>query len=116
MVSIKTENISKYLILLLFVLCCQYLRTFLKNGPPGYAPYCEERLRRTFVNRTRTQPPSWLELQVQTAVGDSLSAPSNGSDAVKIYFRKDCFAAEAILIIQILVVFKPEPLKVVTQN
>uniref|UniRef100_A0A3P9JH00 Myosin VIIAb n=1 Tax=Oryzias latipes TaxID=8090 RepID=A0A3P9JH00_ORYLA len=40
-----------------------YLRTFLKNGPPGYAPYCEERLRRTFVNRTRTQPPSWLELQ-----------------------------------------------------
>lgn len=42
----------------------QYLRTFLINGPPGYAPYCEERLRRTFVNRTRTQPPSWLELQV----------------------------------------------------
>uniref|UniRef100_A0A3B3YH20 FERM domain-containing protein n=1 Tax=Poecilia mexicana TaxID=48701 RepID=A0A3B3YH20_9TELE len=40
-----------------------YLRTFLKNGPPGYAPYCEERLRRTFANRTRTQPPSWLELQ-----------------------------------------------------
>lgn len=42
----------------------QYLRTFLINGPPGYAPYCEERLRRTFVNCTRTQPPSWLELQV----------------------------------------------------
>ncbi|XP_051903200.1 unconventional myosin-VIIa-like isoform X3 [Hippocampus zosterae] len=41
----------------------KYLRTFLVNGPPGYAPYCEERLRRTFVNRTRTQPPSWLELQ-----------------------------------------------------
>uniref|UniRef100_A0A669DIY7 Myosin VIIAb n=1 Tax=Oreochromis niloticus TaxID=8128 RepID=A0A669DIY7_ORENI len=41
----------------------KYLRTFLKNGPPGYAPYCEERLRRTFVNRTRMQPPSWLELQ-----------------------------------------------------
>nr|XP_043897585.1 unconventional myosin-VIIa-like isoform X3 [Solea senegalensis] len=41
----------------------KYLRAFLINGPPGYAPYCEERLRRTFVNRTRTQPPSWLELQ-----------------------------------------------------
>ncbi|XP_068600827.1 unconventional myosin-VIIa-like [Brachionichthys hirsutus] len=41
----------------------KHLRTFLNNGPPAYAPYCEERLRRTFVNRTRTQPPSWLELQ-----------------------------------------------------
>uniref|UniRef100_A0AAV2J5P1 MyTH4 domain-containing protein n=1 Tax=Knipowitschia caucasica TaxID=637954 RepID=A0AAV2J5P1_KNICA len=43
----------------------KYLRSFLLNGPPGYAPYCEERLRRTFVNCTRTQPPSWLELQVR---------------------------------------------------
>uniref|UniRef100_A0A3Q3MB16 Myosin VIIAb n=1 Tax=Labrus bergylta TaxID=56723 RepID=A0A3Q3MB16_9LABR len=41
----------------------QYLRNFISSGPPGYAPYCEERLRRTFVNGTRTQPPSWLELQ-----------------------------------------------------
>ncbi|XP_022531702.2 unconventional myosin-VIIa isoform X1 [Astyanax mexicanus] len=41
----------------------KYLRTFINSGPPGYAPYCEERLRRTFVNKTRTQPPSWLELQ-----------------------------------------------------
>ncbi|XP_055004260.1 unconventional myosin-VIIa-like [Boleophthalmus pectinirostris] len=41
----------------------KYLRCFLLSGPPGFAPYCEERLRRTFVNRTRTQPPSWLELQ-----------------------------------------------------
>ncbi|KAM4620039.1 unconventional myosin-VIIa [Polymixia lowei] len=41
----------------------KYLRMFMNSGPPGYAPYCEERLRRTFVNRTRTQPPSWLELQ-----------------------------------------------------
>uniref|UniRef100_A0A3B4FWX6 Unconventional myosin-VIIa-like n=1 Tax=Pundamilia nyererei TaxID=303518 RepID=A0A3B4FWX6_9CICH len=52
------------LIFLFSLLFYQYLRTFLKNGPPGYAPYCEERLRRTFVNRTRMQPPSWLELQV----------------------------------------------------
>ncbi|KAM6945963.1 myosin VIIAa [Aplochiton taeniatus] len=41
----------------------KYLRNFIHSGPPGYAPYCEERLRRTFVNGTRTQPPSWLELQ-----------------------------------------------------
>jgi len=42
----------------------KYLRCFIKEGPPGYAPYCEERLRRTFSNGTRNQPPSWLELQV----------------------------------------------------
>ncbi|XP_016332831.1 unconventional myosin-VIIa isoform X2 [Sinocyclocheilus anshuiensis] len=41
----------------------KYLRTFINSGPPGHAPYCEERLRRTFANKTRTQPPSWLELQ-----------------------------------------------------
>ncbi|XP_064639535.1 myosin-VIIa-like isoform X2 [Lineus longissimus] len=41
----------------------KYLRCFIKEGPPGYAPYCEERLRRTFANGTRNQPPSWLELQ-----------------------------------------------------
>ncbi|XP_039911429.1 unconventional myosin-VIIa isoform X3 [Hirundo rustica] len=41
----------------------KYLRNFISGGPPGYAPYCEERLRRTFANGTRTQPPSWLELQ-----------------------------------------------------
>ncbi|KAM8822173.1 LOW QUALITY PROTEIN: unconventional myosin-VIIa-like [Synchiropus picturatus] len=41
----------------------KYLRSFIHTGPPGYAPYCEERLRRTFVNGTRSQPPSWLELQ-----------------------------------------------------
>ncbi|KAG7484391.1 hypothetical protein MATL_G00048760 [Megalops atlanticus] len=41
----------------------KYLRNFINGGPPGYAPFCEERLRRTFMNGTRTQPPSWLELQ-----------------------------------------------------
>ncbi|MCI4386629.1 hypothetical protein PGIGA_G00064610 [Pangasianodon gigas] len=41
----------------------KYLRSFLISGPPGYAPYCEERLKRTSLNKTRTQPPSWLELQ-----------------------------------------------------
>ncbi|KAI1903183.1 hypothetical protein AGOR_G00024590 [Albula goreensis] len=41
----------------------RYLRNFIHGGPPGYAPFCEERLIRTFMNGTRTQPPSWLELQ-----------------------------------------------------
>ncbi|XP_046917979.2 LOW QUALITY PROTEIN: myosin-VIIa [Dermatophagoides farinae] len=41
----------------------KYLLNFIREGPPGYAPYCEDRLRRTFVNGTRGQPPSWLELQ-----------------------------------------------------
>lgn len=41
----------------------KYLRCFISDGPPGYAPYCEERLRRTHLNGTRHQPPSWLELQ-----------------------------------------------------
>jgi len=41
----------------------KYLRCFILEGPPGYAPYCEERLNRTMLNGTRHQPPSWLELQ-----------------------------------------------------
>lgn len=41
----------------------KYLRSFIRQGPPGYAPYCEGRLIRTFKNGPRTQPPSWLELQ-----------------------------------------------------
>lgn len=41
----------------------KYLLNFIREGPPGYAPYCEDRLRRTFGNGTRGQPPSWLELQ-----------------------------------------------------
>eukprot|EP00049_Salpingoeca_infusionum_P025924 m.22679 g.22679 ORF g.22679 m.22679 type:complete len:2193 (-) comp8407_c0_seq1:205-6783(-) len=41
----------------------KYLRCFISEGPPGYAPYCEERLKRTQLNGTRHQPPSWLELQ-----------------------------------------------------
>ena len=41
----------------------KYLLNFIREGPPGYAPYCEDRLRRTFANGTRSQPPSWLELQ-----------------------------------------------------
>ncbi|XP_063977015.1 myosin-VIIa-like isoform X2 [Diachasmimorpha longicaudata] len=40
-----------------------YLRSFIRSGPPGYAPYCDRRLTRTYKNGSRTQPPSWLELQ-----------------------------------------------------
>ncbi|PNF26048.1 Myosin-VIIa [Cryptotermes secundus] len=41
----------------------KYLKNFIRGGPPGYAPYCESRLDRTFKNGPRTQPPSWIELQ-----------------------------------------------------
>ncbi|XP_046852385.1 myosin-VIIa-like [Xenia sp. Carnegie-2017] len=41
----------------------KYLRNFIRNGPPDYAPYCEERLLRTRQNGTRKEPPSWLELR-----------------------------------------------------
>uniref|UniRef100_T1IYK7 Myosin motor domain-containing protein n=1 Tax=Strigamia maritima TaxID=126957 RepID=T1IYK7_STRMM len=41
----------------------KYLRSFIRDGPPGYAPYCDDRLKRTFMNGVRNQPPSWLELQ-----------------------------------------------------
>ncbi|KAG8034767.1 hypothetical protein G9C98_007843 [Cotesia typhae] len=41
----------------------KYLRAFINSGPPNYAPYCDQRLTRTFKNGARTQPPSWLELQ-----------------------------------------------------
>ncbi|CAN0239671.1 unnamed protein product [Lampetra fluviatilis] len=41
----------------------KYLRSFLSEGPPGYAPYCDARLKRTLANGCRTQPPSWLEMQ-----------------------------------------------------
>lgn len=44
-------------------LFCKYLRAFIRDGPPGYAPYCEGRLNRTLKNGSRSQPPSWIELQ-----------------------------------------------------
>lgn len=62
--KIKTFN-YKFNIALPSHSLLQYLRAFIILGPPGYAPYCEERLKRTSVNKTRTQPPSWLELQVR---------------------------------------------------
>uniref|UniRef100_H2YRX4 Myosin VIIAb n=1 Tax=Ciona savignyi TaxID=51511 RepID=H2YRX4_CIOSA len=41
----------------------KYLQNFIRGGPLNYAPYCEQRLLRTFANGPRSQPPSWLELQ-----------------------------------------------------
>ena len=43
----------------------KYLQNFILNGPSGYPRYCYERLARTMMNGLRTQPPSWLELQVR---------------------------------------------------
>ena len=51
------------LLTIIFNFEVEYLREFIRHGPPGYAPYCEKRLTRTFKNGTRTQPPSWRELQ-----------------------------------------------------
>ncbi len=42
----------------------KYLQNFILNGPSGFPRYCYERLSRTMMNGLRTQPPSWLELQV----------------------------------------------------
>ena len=68
--SNKSSHARGWILLSLCVGCfapsdqfVKYLLNFITTGPPGYAPYCEDRLRRTFANGTRGQPPSWLELQ-----------------------------------------------------
>ena len=43
----------------------KYLQNFILHGPSGFPRYCYERLSRTMMNGLRTQPPSWLELQVR---------------------------------------------------
>lgn len=42
----------------------KYLLNYLRdhNAPSDWSVYCENRLRRTFMNGTRGQPPAWLEL------------------------------------------------------
>lgn len=40
----------------------KYLLNFIREGSRDWANYCEDRLRRTFINGTRGQPPAWLEL------------------------------------------------------
>ncbi|KAL1490407.1 hypothetical protein ABEB36_013111 [Hypothenemus hampei] len=39
-----------------------YLRAFIRDGPPGYAPFTEKKLERTLRNGTRSQPPTYGEL------------------------------------------------------
>uniref|UniRef100_A0A8C0FM94 Myosin VIIB n=1 Tax=Bubo bubo TaxID=30461 RepID=A0A8C0FM94_BUBBB len=72
----------------------QYLLNFIHHGPTGYAPYCAERLRRTYVNGARTEPPSWLELQatkqkkpimfnVTLMNGQSITVPADSASTAK---------------------------------
>jgi myosin-7 len=44
-----------------------YLVNFVRSGPPGYAPFCEQRLKRTQEKGNRYWPPSFVELQAAKA-------------------------------------------------
>lgn len=70
----KSQNKSSYTrgwVLLSLCLGCfapseifsKYLLNFIENGPESTRKYCAKRLQRTMQNGTRSQPPSWLELQ-----------------------------------------------------
>ncbi|XP_063263865.1 unconventional myosin-VIIb [Prinia subflava] len=72
----------------------KYLLNFIHHGPTGYAPYCAERLRRTYSNGARTEPPSWLELQatkqkkpimfnVTLMNGQSITIPADSASTAK---------------------------------
>uniref|UniRef100_A0A803WGR0 Myosin VIIB n=1 Tax=Ficedula albicollis TaxID=59894 RepID=A0A803WGR0_FICAL len=72
----------------------KYLLNFIHHGPTGYAPYCAERLRRTYTNGARTEPPSWLELQatkqkkpimfnVTLMNGQSITIPADSASTAK---------------------------------
>ncbi|KAH9525796.1 hypothetical protein Btru_002385, partial [Bulinus truncatus] len=69
--QLTNNNKNSGWILLCLCVCCfppseklkPYLINFIRGGPPGYASYCEDHLRRTMINGARNQPPSWLELQ-----------------------------------------------------
>ncbi|EMP42626.1 Myosin-VIIb [Chelonia mydas] len=72
----------------------KYLLNFIRSGPTGYAPYCAERLKRTYTNGARTEPPSWLELQatkqkkpivfnVTLMNGQSITVPADSASIAK---------------------------------
>lgn len=75
--NFKMSSLARGWILLSLCLGCfppskrfmKYLLNFIGEGPAGYGPFCAERLRRTFANGVRTEPPTWLELQVQAGWG-----------------------------------------------
>lgn len=47
-----------------------YLVKFIRSGPRGYSPFCEQKLKRTQEKGNRYWPPSFLELQVRTHTRD----------------------------------------------
>ncbi|XP_075385260.1 unconventional myosin-VIIb [Tenrec ecaudatus] len=67
----KTSSLARGWILLSLCLGCfppserlmKYLLNFINQGPAGYGNFCAERLRRTYANGVRLEPPTWLELQ-----------------------------------------------------
>ncbi|XP_027444505.1 unconventional myosin-VIIb isoform X2 [Zalophus californianus] len=69
--NFKASSLARGWILLSLCLGCfppserfmKYLLNFIGQGPATYGPFCAERLRRTYANRARTEPPTWLELQ-----------------------------------------------------
>uniref|UniRef100_A0A8C8S4S6 Myosin VIIB n=1 Tax=Pelusios castaneus TaxID=367368 RepID=A0A8C8S4S6_9SAUR len=72
----------------------KYLLNFIHSGPAGYAPYCAERLKRTYANGARAEPPSWLELQatkqkkpivfnVTLMNGQSITVPADSASTAK---------------------------------
>ncbi|XP_008576577.1 PREDICTED: unconventional myosin-VIIb, partial [Galeopterus variegatus] len=69
--NFKMSSLARGWILLSLCLGCfppserfmKYLLNFIGQGPVGYGPFCAERLRRTYANGVRTEPPTWLELQ-----------------------------------------------------
>ncbi|XP_031507017.1 unconventional myosin-VIIb isoform X1 [Papio anubis] len=69
--NFKTSSVARGWILLSLCLGCfppserfmKYLLNFIGQGPATYGPFCAERLRRTYANGVRAEPPTWLELQ-----------------------------------------------------